>query len=263
MELSFTADDIEKWAVFSGDRNPIHFDIEAAARLGVDKVVTHGMLALLQVKQTAVSKFVADNGGWTQFKTSLKAPILCDDKVTMSETERRNKLCFKVNSVASSNLHLVGSVSSVEQTPWQSQEKVHHLNASDVEEKFRSFYQSFDSGFDAWVWVDALVFGHFISNQISYIMSSLNHNEGPDEANCLTELAQHTVVQISHLTRICPSLQSSKYTVDSLPSVAYQIDNMSLTEEEESAFGVLELAVFLNGQHEMTIELGLLIKFNN
>ena len=51
MDLRFDSHDIEAWARLSGDRNPIHFDREAALRMNAADVVVHGMLAMLPIKQ--------------------------------------------------------------------------------------------------------------------------------------------------------------------------------------------------------------------
>ena len=42
---------IESWARFSGDFNPIHFDLEKARLAGSPAIIVHGMLPLLYVKQ--------------------------------------------------------------------------------------------------------------------------------------------------------------------------------------------------------------------
>lgn len=51
--LRYTLKDAQQWASFSGDDNPIHFDLEWVKAKGGDQLSVHGMRALLDVKQFA------------------------------------------------------------------------------------------------------------------------------------------------------------------------------------------------------------------
>ncbi|MBO1916418.1 MaoC family dehydratase [Providencia rettgeri] len=51
--LRYTLEDAKQWASFSGDDNPIHFDLEWVKAKGGDQLSVHGMRALLDVKQFA------------------------------------------------------------------------------------------------------------------------------------------------------------------------------------------------------------------
>ena len=44
------ASDVEQWAEFSGDRNPVHFDPAAAQAFGVPFPFAHGMLSVIPIK---------------------------------------------------------------------------------------------------------------------------------------------------------------------------------------------------------------------
>jgi hypothetical protein len=263
MEFSFGSSDIEKWAQFSGDRNPIHFQPEAAARLGVEKVVAHGMLALLPVKQQVVSMSDALDSHWTQFKASFKAPILKDDSIVLSTKARKQKLGFKVDSVDLNTQHLVGHVCQIPVQSWCSDSIIYQLDKQDIRQKYSDFCEQFDNAFAQWIWLDGLVFGHFISHQIGYIMSKLGgKNYQHRQIRGIEDLSDHMVVQISHQTVFCNNLKDVVINSQQLPDVAYQIDNINVTENNDSAFGTLDVGVLVNGCHQMTIELGLMIKSN-
>ena len=53
--LHYTLADARQWAAFSGDENPIHFDLAAAREMGAGQLSVHGMRALLTPGCTALS----------------------------------------------------------------------------------------------------------------------------------------------------------------------------------------------------------------
>ncbi|MGP9418456.1 MaoC/PaaZ C-terminal domain-containing protein [Ewingella sp. AOP9-I1-14] len=50
MSMQYQLQDAEQWAAFSGDNNPIHFNLAAARQLGLDVLCIHGMRAMLDIK---------------------------------------------------------------------------------------------------------------------------------------------------------------------------------------------------------------------
>lgn len=46
----YSLNDAERWAEFSGDYNPIHFDLQQAQHLGQVQLTVHGMRAMLDIK---------------------------------------------------------------------------------------------------------------------------------------------------------------------------------------------------------------------
>ncbi len=79
MELTYTVQDAEAWAAFSGDYNPIHFDLQQARRIGVAQLSVHGMRAMLDMKRhlsTALLATAPDQDGCT-FRARLRQPVLC------------------------------------------------------------------------------------------------------------------------------------------------------------------------------------------
>jgi len=259
MELSFNAEQIEDWASFSGDRNPIHFDEAAAAKLGVDRVVAHGMLALLPVKQHLAEISANDASYWTQFKALFKAPILRDDVVTLTTRDRPSKVSFKVNS-GEKNQHLIGNMSQIDPKLWASDSSIYDIPDEEIRDKFDRFYSVFKPGFDHWIWLDGLIFGHFIRHQIGLVYSKLSCSANSEKkVSTIEDLTDHLVVQISHQTSFKDQLKGEVFSRENLPSISYQLDNFEISEEKESAFGTVEIGVLVNGVHDMSVELGLMI----
>ena len=59
--MTFGLPEVQEWARFSDDFNPIHFDSQYAKGAGLDGLVVHGMLALLPVK-SALTEAAHDLG---------------------------------------------------------------------------------------------------------------------------------------------------------------------------------------------------------
>lgn len=75
--LQYSYGDIANWARFSGDYNPIHFDVAASKRFGHDSVVVHGMLAVLQSLETVQASLRREDvaGQWLTVTQRLRIPI--------------------------------------------------------------------------------------------------------------------------------------------------------------------------------------------
>lgn len=79
MSLSYSLEHAERWATFSGDYNPIHFDVAEAKRLGIDGLCVHGMRAMLDVKSAlsaSLEKHVPVFEGLV-FSSRLREPVVC------------------------------------------------------------------------------------------------------------------------------------------------------------------------------------------
>lgn len=72
------------YAGASGDHNPIHIDLDAARRAGMDDVIGHGMLAMAQLARAATT--AAPQHELKTIKTRFAAPIVIGDELTCVAT---------------------------------------------------------------------------------------------------------------------------------------------------------------------------------
>lgn len=103
MSLNYCLRDAERWAAFSGDYNPIHFDTAEANRLGMERICVHGMRAMLDVKSALSQAIDTDalSSDSVLFSCRLREPVLCGTpyELPVSETsgaggiEVSGKLC--------------------------------------------------------------------------------------------------------------------------------------------------------------------------
>ena len=97
--LVFDSQQIQRWADFSGDYNPIHFENSRALRAGLPGIVAHGMLVLMPVK-SAASAFDRSNAPTTdcQFKAYFKKPVPVDTPCILRMDSTKGSIQFKVDS---------------------------------------------------------------------------------------------------------------------------------------------------------------------
>ena len=123
MILTYTREDADAWAAFSGDDNPIHFDPERARALGADGLSVHGMRALLDIKQRLSAMLIesAPQGGHYRFSARLRQPLICDRPYRLTLTggqesvrlgarlsdDRAGALCFSARLAAARPLEPV------------------------------------------------------------------------------------------------------------------------------------------------------------
>lgn len=262
MNLCFDHADIEAWARVSGDRNPIHFDRDAARRMQAADIVVHGMLAMLPIKQAlgrATDAFASEGAArWIQFKSLLKAPVLRDRPVELALKDRPGRAAFKLHSAGGGTEHFVGGARIVEQPTWESEARRFTLPANETEAWLRRFRSGLGAQMDSWVALDALVFGDFVRYRIGTLFAQLGPTLRLDEQlEHIEDLTSHLLVQTTHQTVFSSDLCNAH---DLPPIVDYQIDNIDLVERPDEAVGTLDLGVHLQHHHVMTITLGLMIR---
>ena len=75
----YSLNDAERWAEFSGDYNPIHFDLQQAQHLGQEQLTVHGMRAMLDIKyqlSTALLSLLPEVE-FLRFNARLRQPVQC------------------------------------------------------------------------------------------------------------------------------------------------------------------------------------------
>ncbi|MDM4206058.1 MaoC/PaaZ C-terminal domain-containing protein [Klebsiella spallanzanii] len=79
--LHYTLADAHQWAAFSGDDNPIHFELAAARAMGGSQLSVHGMRALLDVKRDVQARLIYPTSSAARYlkcQVRLRRPLWCD-----------------------------------------------------------------------------------------------------------------------------------------------------------------------------------------
>jgi 3-hydroxybutyryl-CoA dehydratase len=80
-DLSFSQQDINKFAEISGDNNPIHIDLEFAAKSKFGKTIAHGMLVYAVISEYLAKQFP----GLIQISQTLSflSPVYAQEELTL------------------------------------------------------------------------------------------------------------------------------------------------------------------------------------
>ena len=81
-ELTITSAHIQKFADFSGDFNPVHFDDEAARAQGFKGRIAHGMVAASHFSKIFASSFPGAGTIYLSQTFSFHAPVYMDEILT-------------------------------------------------------------------------------------------------------------------------------------------------------------------------------------
>ncbi|BEM85519.1 hypothetical protein SME41J_48430 (plasmid) [Serratia marcescens] len=88
----------ERWANFTGDYNPVHFDLKAA-ELNQPALIAHGMRVLADIQNLLLMQ-----GGYTflqyppliRFSAKFEKPVLCGTRYSLLSQNGDNKTTFKL-----------------------------------------------------------------------------------------------------------------------------------------------------------------------
>ena len=103
--LRYTLADARQWAAFSGDDNPIHFDLAAARAMGDGRLSVHGMRALLDVKRDVQSRLTNPLTGSERYLkcvVRLRRPLWCDSDWLLTPGAAKNRVMAATTSLKTS-----------------------------------------------------------------------------------------------------------------------------------------------------------------
>lgn len=81
-QLTITSTHIQKFADFSGDFNPVHFDDEAAKAQGFKGRIAHGMVAASHFSKIFANEFPGAGTIYLNQTFKFHAPVYVDDVLT-------------------------------------------------------------------------------------------------------------------------------------------------------------------------------------
>jgi acyl dehydratase len=79
---TFTADDVETFARLSGDRNPLHFDADLAARTRMGRLVVHGGLTTSLFNALVAMELPGPGSVFMHQEWDYPAPVYIGDSIT-------------------------------------------------------------------------------------------------------------------------------------------------------------------------------------
>jgi len=267
--LAFGLAEAHEWAEFSGDLNPIHFDLQRARDAGLDGLVVHGMLVLLPIKQ-AIGRLAAAKDpvqpvpisptGWKKFHAVFRKPVPHDSISLLTLRARSAGLEFRLTAGDAPDERIRGSyVSSPSQTDWLGSHewsgRTFHAIAPDAVQRFARTYPTVN---EAWIALDACVFADFIRNRLDAVTQMVRN----DFAQLRRPGTQGEVfVQVSHTVFFnAEALEALTPSPADLLHLSYAMSPAQVVASQDKLAGSVSLPVLLGNTLVMLVEIGLLAR---
>jgi hypothetical protein len=258
MDMQFSRHHLLNWAEFSGDFNPIHFDIERARLAGSEGIIVHGMLALLAVKQAADKSIDRQHDGtWHSVKARLKMPLQQDTSYRLSMTSGKSVKKFAVKSVDGHEELIQGCFTTTPAFEIRPSLKTVTLMPNRVQDKLEIFSKYFPNIYSLWIAIDAVVFADFIGSDILY-ESAKQEGMGQGAVNQRDLMALALTVQTFHTISISDELVGRSLNErHNVHSIEYQLSKANRVRTRPDAIlGSHELDIYINQKFAMRSEIG-------
>jgi MaoC like domain len=196
VRYAFTTDAIERWARFSGDYNPIHFDLARARAAGADDIIVHGMLALVHVQeQLHVSM---QDTCLPTIKTFFRAPMVKNHAHKLDVAIHGNQRRFIVSSLQDKTQTMYGrcgfAMPEIAEHDTSNVFADFGIDGEPLREKIREFSQSFPTITPAWIFVSALAFSRFLVSETPLsVLRGRGQTFDPHERGTLMMQTSHAV----------------------------------------------------------------------
>jgi hypothetical protein len=261
--LHFESRDVDAWAEFSGDYNPVHFDADHAHAAGLEGLIVHGMLALLHVKH-AVSK-ATDHAAlcgstWLKFRALLRNPVTYGRKSVLSLRPTGHGLDFRLRAMESGREQFRGTFAPIEppaNLKWGGAGD--KLDGALLVERTASLLTAYPYIDECWVALDAIIFAEFIRTKLAAIEQSIL----PVLASSPQGVGRGMVVyQLSHAVRFdSVLLRLPPHEIERLGSLSYFVPNeVDQIHANGQVVGTVEIPVVAATGPLMTLEIGLMAR---
>ena len=261
MDLRFSESQLLKWAQFSGDFNPIHFDIARAQQAGSEGIIVHGMLALLQIKQ-AVDKVQNPpaQGAWRSVKARLKLPLQQNAQYHLSWTDSARMKKFALRDVDGRDDLIQGSFTATPPLDAGPAIQTDVLAPNRLEDCLELFSKSFSGISSLWIALDAIVFSDFICSEIPYESARQQHMDH-GAANQRDLMVQALTVQTFHTVSVGDALIGRHIGARrDIHSLDYRLTKVSgVRTRPDTVLGSHELDIYINHHFAMRSEIGTLV----
>lgn len=162
MLLTFSQEDALKWAAFSGDHNPIHFDAERAKAVGMDSMTVHGLRAMHYMKNHFHNMLLSSEsaGEHYRFSVRLRQSIQyhVPHKILASCNTHNGTVSGQLINTLTDESCFSATLGPVSALPSSKMALMQCISG----QEYRALYQQFSSGLNEqncpWIFEDALLF---------------------------------------------------------------------------------------------------------
>lgn len=261
--LRYSLSDAERWAAFSGDYNPIHFDAAEAQRLGLTGLCVHGMRAMLDMKSalsTSREKYGVRAEG-LMFTSRLREPVLCDTlyQLPVRETLRDDGVQLSA-SLRHAQTHQASISSKLIATDVLVLPPVTQMNTLGAQELATLHTQFLAVGspvVPAWSFLDAVLFRQLVNApQTLETVHSLLPSVQANSLGDIFTLVQ--VVQTHHETHFSPQLLTQTEQGQHFGAIHYAIRPTLVMGEKQRGLVLLAgIEAWQDGEPLMSVSVTL------
>ena len=296
MNLTFDLPAVRRWAEFSGDFNPIHFDLAHARKAGMDKLIVHGMLALMPIKQMlsqrsvmgavndavndvvgdVVSDTVSDTASahpsWIKFKAAFRHPLAHDSDHVLITHASGKKISFQLTSHNGGSSHIEseshtsrienfrGVFNLADALPDDIPPTPPTAHCFDIAaQQLVSFVQTYPEITSTWVALDAVVFAQFMRHGLPIVEQRV-HNALPTASGGSITFNQDA----EQVNNIVVQTSHAVYVDATLNNAAGHLQWALLAPvllvQGSQVSGAVSLPIYRDNRLVMLVEIGLLAK---
>jgi hypothetical protein len=261
MDVAFGAADIERWAAFSGDYNPVHFEREKALSAGADDIIVHGMLVLLAVKQELHDRLapVQKGGDWLRMKAWLRMPVQRGQGQSVEFRQRsERRMEFRVSDRAMALERLRGFAEWFRPPSAHADDRASVQPLSVRPEDILRFLRDFPYVRNLWVWLDAVTFAQFVRFHVADTMrQACDAVFGPAATDADSS---PLVLQTSQQIVISPTIASITLPPAQLHDLRYEVTVQAAVPSGAEIVGTVQTRAWLGEELATTAEYGLLMR---
>lgn len=192
--LYYTLDDAQRWAEFSGDYNPIHFNLEWVQARGGHQLSVHGMRALLDAKQFVSEQVVHKSlsiSPYMKCAVRLRYPLWNDENYDLVSRNKVGSAAI-LSSVNQQNC-LTCQLSPLESYDFNNMDTINYISSDEISALQLLFSNTSESTYE-WQFIDAIMFRHLI-NDDSLLRQENIAEWLPQETTLKDIFSQYQVVQ--------------------------------------------------------------------
>lgn len=95
MKLKISKEDVQNYAMISGDYNPIHLDDDYAKELGYSGGIAHGMLTMAKLWSVVSADYFLGKETLGTYTITFSAPLYTGDTMNIEVNEKKYHYAFK------------------------------------------------------------------------------------------------------------------------------------------------------------------------
>lgn len=258
MMICYSGQDLERWAAFSGDYNPVHFDDDVARSVGMPGRIVHGMLAMLMMKDHVQ----LDQTGHSRVSFSIKKPmtIASQYKTTLNAGSLASHVYL--TDIQEQKRYIRCKYKAIQDDCFVDNDlKRHRVSEARLQRKRDDFQAIFQDVHQAWSFYDALIFNEYMDsiNQSTHSLASALSELIPERVRP-DSLEDAVVIHVFHDIRIHARLAGLVLKdLGRTPAVAYTVTPREVLGSDGALYVVLRFTCFFDEAPLLLIDMGLMV----